>query len=78
MNALREWHARGVWVLVGWLAAMGAVAGLLSWCLMWPVHALLDIGRPDVLSLVLAVPRGALFGAVLGLLLSAWWRKGRA
>ena len=78
MNELREWHARGVRVLVGRLAAIGAVAGLAAWLLVWPVRALLGSGRPDALSLLLAVPRGALFGAILAFILSAWWRKDRA
>jgi len=62
--------------LVVYLAAVGAAAGFLAWTLLvWLAGMLFEASRPGGLSLLLAVPRGALFGVILGLILRAIWRR---
>ena len=73
MTTLRSWYAAGRWVFVARFAAIGAVAGLASWILVLVLHLLFDVSRPGVRALVLAVPRGALFGGLLALALGAYW-----
>ena len=73
MTTLRSWIAMGKWSLVARFAAIGAFAGFASWALVFAGHLLFDIGRPSGIALVLAVPRGALFAVVLGLILRAYW-----
>ena len=54
-------------------AACGALAGLLSWALVHGASHWFDVKRPGWVSLALAVPRGALFGAIL-----AWFLRPKA
>jgi hypothetical protein len=63
----------GTWSLVLRLATVGAFAGLASWAVVWVGDLLFDIGRPSTIALVLAIPRGAIFGTVLALILRAYW-----
>jgi len=78
MTTLRSWHAKGKWTLLAGLAATGAVAGFVAWAFAFAGHLLFGISRPGALALLLAVPRGALFGAILALILRAYWnRSGR-
>jgi len=75
MNSLRSWNAKGRWSLVGLFAAVGAFAGLASWALVWILALLLQFGRPSFMALVLAVPRGAIFGVVLALVLRVYLNR---
>jgi len=43
--------------------------------LMLVAHFLFDVSRPSLLSLILAIPRGALFGIILALILFALWNR---
>ncbi len=72
---LRSWYAAGRLYFVLRLAAVGAVAGLAAWTLVLVLHLLFGVSRPGVLALILAVPRGALFGAILALGLAAYWDR---
>ena len=72
---LRSWHAQGRWWFVGRLAAVGAVSGFAAWALIFGAHLLFGIPKPTGPALIGAVPRGALFGAVLALLVD--WRLTR-
>lgn len=73
MTTLRSWDVGGRWSLVVRLAGIGAFAGLVSWGLAFAAHLWLDTPRPGGISLLLAIPRGALFGVVLALILRAYW-----
>ena len=75
MSGMRSWHAMGKWSLVLRFAAMGASAGLVAWTVVFAAHLLFDVGRPSAVALLLAVPRGAIFGVVLGLILRAYWSR---
>jgi len=57
------------------IGMVGAVAGLASWGLVLAAHGLFGFGRPSVTALLLAIPRGALFGVILALILHAYWRR---
>jgi len=68
MTGLRSWYAMGKRSFVLRLAAVGAFASLVSWVLVYGLDMLLDI-RPSTTALLLAVPRGAVFGVILALIL---------
>jgi len=75
MNSLRSWKSRGTWSLVVRLAALGAFAGFASWALVWVLDLMFRFGRPSAMALVLAIPRGAVFGVVLALVLRVYWNR---
>lgn len=66
--------------LLAYLVVMGGLAGLFAWMLVFGGHMVFDISRPNLTSLLLAIPRGSIFAAVLGLVLRWYWnrRRGRA
>ncbi len=57
------------------IGLVGAVAGLAAWGVVLAGHVLFDIGRPSVAALLLAIPRGALFGVIMALILHAYWKR---
>jgi hypothetical protein len=59
------------------LATVGAFAGFAAWAVVWVTHLLFEIGRPNSIALILAIPRGAIFGTVLALILRACWSRSR-
>lgn len=61
----------------GYLMLVGAFAGLLAWVLIFSCAIMLGIDKPTLPSLLFAIPRGSLYGIVLGLLLRWWWKKRR-
>lgn len=75
MTTLRSWYAKGRSSFVARVAAIGAVAGGASWLFALAVYPLFGARRPDLGSLLFAVPRGALFGAVLALALTVYWDR---
>ena len=75
MNFLQSWQAMGKWALVLRLAAVGAFAGVAAWALVFAMDLVLHTGRPDARALLLAVPRGAILGVVLALILGLFWRR---
>ena len=77
MTSLRSWHRMGKWSLVVRLAALGAFAGFAAWTVVFVAHSLFDVGRPSGIALLLAIPRGAIFGAVLALVLRVCWNRPR-
>jgi hypothetical protein len=58
--------------LVALATAGGALAGVVSWAVALVLNAAFGSGSPGALSLLLAVPRGALFGAILAWAVHAW------
>jgi len=75
MAGLRAWQAMGKWSLVVRLAAVGALAGFAAWALVFVAHLLFEVSRPSTIALLLAIPRGAIFGTVLALILRAYWNR---
>lgn len=75
MTSLRSWRALGTWSLVLYLATVGAFAGFAAWAVIFVAHLLFDVGRPSGIALLLAIPRGAIYAVVLGLILRAYWNK---
>lgn len=75
MTELSSWYALGKWSLVLRFATVGAFAGLVSWVLVYALHLLFDISKPSVMALLLAVPRGAVFGVILALILWMYWSR---
>ncbi len=73
-------RAMGRGRLVAYVAAVGAASGLLAWLVVYAAGLLFAIEKPTVLALALAIPRGALYGVIVALILSAYWkqRAGRA
>jgi hypothetical protein len=57
------------------LALAGAIAGLVAWLAVLGLHLLFAVSRPSWLSLLLAIPRGAVFGMILALVLYAYWKR---
>ena len=77
MTGLRSYRAMGKWSLVVRLAALGAFAGFAAWTVVFVAHLLFDVGRPSGIALLLAIPRGAIFGVVLALILRVYWNRPR-
>jgi len=75
MNGLRSWHTLGKSALVVRLAGLGALAGFAAWAFVFVADLLLETGRPSVTALLLAIPRGAIFGVVLALILGMFWKR---
>ncbi len=63
--------------LVAYLAAVGGLAGLFAWLLVFGCHIAFDISRPTWTALLLAIPRGGLFAVVPGLVLRWYLRRRR-
>jgi len=73
-------RAMGRGRLVAYLAMVGAASGLLAWLVVYAADLVFDIKKPTVLAPALAIPRGALYGVIFALILSAYWKRraGRA
>ena len=61
--------------LVARLGLVGAVSGIIAWAVMLVAHLVFGVDRPSVTSLLLAIPRGALYGVILALILHAYWKR---
>jgi hypothetical protein len=72
---LRSFREMGMWPLVLRLAAVGAFAGFAAWVVVWIASPLFEFDRPTAIALVLAVPRGAIFGTVFALILRVYWNR---
>lgn len=75
MTNLRSLRAMGTWSLVLRLATLGAFAGFAAWAVVWAAHLVFEFGRPSTIALVLAIPRGAIVGVVLALIVRAYWNR---
>ena len=75
MTGRESWRALGKWALVVRLAGLGAFAGFAAWAFVFVADLLLETGRPSVTALLLAVPRGAIFGVILALILGMFWKR---
>ena len=74
MAGLSKYRALSRWALVGRLALLGFVAGFIAWVLVFGLRTLAGDSGPTITSLLWAMPRGALFGAIFALVLHTWWR----
>ena len=72
MNKIRAMSRRALVVRLG---TAGAVAGFAAWLVVLAADMLFDVGRPSGISLLLAIPRGALIGIILALVLHAYWNR---
>lgn len=61
--------------LVVRLTLIGFSAGFLAWVLVYGLRLIAGASAPTIASLLWTMPRGALFGAILALVLHAWWRR---
>lgn len=61
--------------LVVRFAVAGAIAGVVAWLLVLGLHVLFEVTRPSAMALLLAIPRGAVFGVVFAVILHAYWRR---
>jgi hypothetical protein len=75
MTNLSTYRVLPRWALVARFALVGLFAGLLAWVSVFGLRLLAGEGGPTITSLLWAMPRGALFGAILALILHAWWRS---
>jgi hypothetical protein len=68
-------RAMSLSALVVRLGLAGALAGLVAWLAVLGLHLLFEVSRPSWVALLLAMPRGAVFGMTLALVLHAYWRR---
>lgn len=68
-------RAMSRWSLVVRFGMVGAFAGFAAWAMVLAAHTLFDVSRPSGISLLLAIPRGALFGIILAVILHAFWNR---
>jgi hypothetical protein len=74
----RNWssmRAMSLPTIVVSLGVVGAIAGLVAWLLVLGLHLLFEVSRPSGMALLLAIPRGAVFGMILALILHAYWKR---
>lgn len=75
MVSLSAFRTLSRWALVARFALVGFFAGFFAWVLVLGLRLLAGDSGPTITSLLWAMPRGALYGAVLALILHAWWRR---
>ena len=75
MAGLSAYRTLSRWALVARVALVGFFAGFFAWVLVFGLRLLAGDSGPTITSLLWAMPRGALFGAILALILHAWWRR---
>jgi hypothetical protein len=75
MAGLSTYRSLSRWALAARLALVGFVAGFFAWVLALGLHFLVGVTKPTKTSLLWAMPRGALFGLILALILHGWWRR---
>lgn len=75
MASLSTYRGLTRWALVGRLALLGFVAGFIGWVLVFGLRTLAGDNGPTITSLFWAMPRGALFGAIVALVLHTWWGR---
>ena len=71
-NSMR---AMSLSALIVRLGLVGAFAGLVAWLTVLGLHLLFEVSRPSWLALLLAIPRGAVVGMILALVLHAYWKR---
>ena len=57
------------------LGLVGAFSGLVAWLAVLGLHLLFEVSRPSWVELLLAIPRGAVVGMILALVLHAYWKR---
>ena len=68
-------RAMSLSALIVRLGLVGASAGLVAWLTVLGLHLLCEVSRPSWVALLLAIPRGAVVGVLLALVLHAYWRR---
>jgi len=76
MSDLASYRKLSRRALIARLALWGAFAGIAAWMLVFGLHVVFDMGEPPtIVQLFWAIPRGALFAALLGWALHSIWRR---
>jgi hypothetical protein len=75
MASLSTYRRLSRWALVARFALVGFFAGFFAWVLVLGLRLVMDGSQPSITSLFWAMPRGALFGAILALILHVWWQR---
>ena len=75
MTGLSTWRSLGRWPLALRFGAIGALAGFVAWAVVFVASPLFDVAQPSTIALLLAVPRGALYGVILAIILRAYWDR---
>ncbi len=71
-SAMRAMSLSSILVRFG---VLGAFSGLGAWVLVLAVRMAVDGSSPGWLALLLAIPRGALFGMILAGALHMYWKR---
>lgn len=61
--------------LVVRVALIGAASAPIAWAMVLVAHWVFGGDGPSVTALLLAIPRGALYGVILALILHAYWKR---
>lgn len=56
------------------LGLVGASAGVVAWLMALGLAPVLEVSRPSWADLLLAIPRGAVAGMIVALILHAYWK----
>jgi hypothetical protein len=75
MAGLSTYRTLSRWALVARFVLVGFIAGFIAWVLVFGLRLLAGDSGPTITSLLWAMPRGALFGAILALIMHAWWQR---
>ena len=75
MASLSNYRTLSRWALVARIALVGFFAGFFAWVLVYGLRLLAGDSGLTITSLLWVMPRGALFGAILALILHAWWQR---
>jgi hypothetical protein len=73
----KNWNwmrAMSLSALIVRLGLVGAFSGLVAWLTVLGLHLLFEVSRPSWVALLLAIPRGAVVGMILALVLHAYWK----
>ena len=71
-NSIRAMSLSSIVVRLG---LVGAIAGFVAWVVVFGMHVLFEVSRPSAMALLLAIPRGAVFGIILALILHGYWKR---
>jgi putative flippase GtrA len=74
---LDAYRAMSLSSLIVRFGLIGAAAGLVAWLLVLAARLLFEADGPSGLSLLLAIPRGALYAIILAVILHTYWKKHR-
>ena len=74
-SGLEQMRAMSLPRFLGFMVLSGGFAGLFAWLLFFGGAMIFEIDKPTLTALMLAFPRGSLFGIILGLILGFYWNR---